>query len=313
MDYRPLGRSGLKVSALSLGSWLTYGGSVDETDAAGIIARAFDLGINMFDTADVYSGGRAEEALGRALRSLPREQIVVATKARARTWNGPLGAGLSRKHLTDSLDKSLRRLGVDYVDLYQLHAPDAETPLEETISTLHDFVRCGKVLYLGLSNFDTEQTRDALEICDRRGFERFVSSQPPYSLLRRDIEGTLMERCRREGLGLVVYSPLAQGVLTGKYKTAAARPKGTRAALHPDWMRHALTADNLARVRRLAAVAKKNRITLAQLSLAWVLRRPEVSSAIIGASSVAQLEENVKAAKVRLSAADLKAIETAVA
>src|SRR5580765_3849740 len=180
MEYRTLGNSGLKVSEVSLGSWTTYGGSVDESDAVGIVRRAFELGINLFDTADVYVRGGAERVLGKALRELPREQIVIATKCMGRVWDGPLGAGLSRKHIFDAMDQSLRRLGVDYVDLYQAHAPDKDTPIEETLEAFEDLVRAGKTRYVGFSNFDRDPAlaRDAIAMQKARGWHRFVSSQP---------------------------------------------------------------------------------------------------------------------------------------
>src|SRR5438477_2712335 len=199
MNYRRLGSTGLKVSELALGSWTTYGGTVDETDAARIVHHAFERGINFFDTADVYVRGAAERALGAALESLPREQLVIATKVMGRVWDGPLGAGLSRKHIFDAMDQSLRRLGVDYVDLYQAHAPDKDTPIEETLEAFEDLVRAGKTRYLGFSNFDRDPAlaRRAVAHQTRRGWSRFVSSQPRYSLLDRHVEKEHAAFCRR--------------------------------------------------------------------------------------------------------------------
>ena len=318
MKYRLLGSSGLKVSELSLGSWTTYGGSVDENDAVRIVHRAFDLGINLFDTADVYVKGAAEQVLGRALASLPREQLVIATKVMGRVWDGPLGAGLSRKHVFDAIDHSLRRLRVDYVDLYQAHAPDASTPIEETLGAFEDLVRAGKVRYVGFSNFDRDPrlARRAVTYQRSRGWDPFVSSQPRWNLLDRHVEKEHVAFCRRHGIGLLVYSPLAQGVLTNKYAGGAV-PAGSRATTsfaHFLESEKALTADNVAAAERFAAWgASHSMATPAQLALAWVLSRPQVSSVILGASTVEQLEENVKAAELEVSAADWRAAEAAIA
>src|SRR5262249_47074596 len=236
MNYRALGRTGLKVSEISLGSWTTYGGSVDESGTRRIVHRAFELGINLFDTADVYVRGGAERALGAAIRDLPREQLVIATKVMGRVWDGPLGAGLSRKHVFDAMDQSLRRLGVDYVDLYQAHAPDKDTPIEETLEAFEDLVRMGKTRYVGFSNFDRDPAlaKHAIAYQKQRGGSRFVSSQPRYSLVDRHVEGggrpgadgtpyreSHLDLCHANGIGMIVYSPLAQGVLTNKYAGGA--------------------------------------------------------------------------------------------
>ncbi len=316
MNYRLLGNTGLKVSELSLGSWTTYGGSVDAGDAKRIVHRAFELGINLFDTADVYVRGAAETVLGKAIESLPREQLVVATKCMGRVWDGPLGAGLSRKHMFDAMDGSLKRLKLDYVDLYQLHAPDASTPIEETLRTLEDLVRSGKTRYVGFSNFDhhPKLLAQAVAIQKARGWDRFVSSQPRYNLLEPRIESDHMPFCRRHGVGIICYSPLMQGVLTNKY-AGMTIPEGSRGAgnfKHFLEQEKALTPENVAAAERFAAwAAARGSETSSQLALAWVLRRPEISSAIIGASSVEQLEENVKAFDVKLTAAEWKAGEAA--
>lgn len=318
MNYRRLGHSGLKVSEISLGSWTTYGGSVGEADAVAIIRRAFELGVNLFDTADVYVRGAAETVLGRALRDLPREQLVIATKCMGRVWDGPLGAGLSRKHVMDAMDQSLARLGVDYVDLYQVHAPDADTPLEETLRAFEDLVRSGKARYVGFSNFDHHPAvaRRAVAIQRARGWDAFVSSQPRWNLLDRHVEREHAAFCRRHGIGMIVYSPLAQGVLTNKYAGGAV-PEGSRATT--DFGKFltsekALTPENVAAAERFAAwVTGRGLPGPAPVAIAWVLSRPQVSSAIIGATSVAQLEENLKALEVSLPAAEWRACEAAVA
>src|SRR5262245_37890323 len=225
MTYRSLGHSGLKVSEIALGSWTTYGGYVEDTDAIRIVRRAFELGINLFDTADVYVKGGAETLLGKALTGLPREQIVIATKVMGRVWDGPLGAGLSRKHIFDAMDQSLDRLGLDYVDLYQAHAPDKDAPVEETLEAFEDLVRAGKARYIGFSNFDRDPVllRRAVAYQKARGWTRFISSQPRYSLVERHVEGkgwpgvdgtkfrvSHVDFCRENGIGMLTYSPLAQ-------------------------------------------------------------------------------------------------------
>jgi aryl-alcohol dehydrogenase-like predicted oxidoreductase len=318
MNYRRLGSSGLKVSEISLGSWTTYGGSVGESEAVAIVHRAFERGINLFDTADVYVRGAAETVLGRALRDLPREQIVIATKCMGRVWDGPLGAGLSRKHVFDAMDQSLRRLGVDYVDLYQIHAPDPGTPLEETLRAFEDLVRMGKARYVGFSNFDHHPSlaKRALAIQKERGYDAFVSSQPRWNLLDRHVEREHVALCRAHGLGMLVYSPLAQGVLTNKYAGGAV-PAGSRATTEFAKFltaEKALTADNVAAAERFAAwVAGRGLPGPAPVAIAWVLSRPQVASAIIGATRVEQLEENLRALEVSLDPAAWRACEAAVA
>jgi len=319
MDYRPLGHSGLKVSAVSLGSWTTFGGSVDESTSIAIVRRAFDLGVNLFDTADVYVRGAAETVLGKALDGMPREQIVVATKVMGRVWDGPLGAGLSRKHIFDAMDQSLKRLNLDYVDLYQAHAPDKDTPIEETLEAFEDLVRMGKARYVGFSNFDHQPAlaRKAVAYQKKRGWSRFISSQPRLNMLDRHVDKEHVPFCRTNGIGMIVYSPLAQGVLTNKY-AGGAIPEGSRATtdfkhfvLEND---NAITPANVAAAERLDAWARKKGLAgAAEAALAWVLSRPQVSSAIIGATRIEQLEANVKAAEVKLSAAEWKEAEAAVA
>ena len=317
MNYRNLGRSGLKVSEIALGSWTTYGGSVEEADAIAIIRRAFELGVNLFDTADVYVRGGAELVLGKAIQGLPREQLVIATKCMGRVWDGPLGAGLSRKHIFDAMDQSLRRLGVDYVDLYQAHAPDAQTPIEETLEAFEDLVRAGKARYLGFSNFDREPAlaRQAVSIQKSRGWTRLISSQPRYSLLDRHVEKEHIEFCRANGIGMIVYSPLAQGVLTNKY--AAGRiPEGSRATTrfaHFLTNEQALTPENIAASERFAAWCAARGVDAPAVGLAWVLRCPQVSAAINGATRIAQLEQNLKALELKLSDAEWREVEAAIA
>ena len=317
MNYRSLGHSGLKVSEISLGSWTTYGGSVSGDDTRAIVHRAFEAGVNLFDTADVYVKGGAERALAGAIRDLPREQLVIATKCMGRVWDGPLGRGLSRKHIFDACDQSLRRLGLDYVDLYQFHAPDADTPIEESLRAFEDLVRMGKVRYVGFSNFDHHPAL-AVEVASlqkRHGWTRMISSQPRWSLVDRHVEAAHVAYCRRHGLGMIVYSPLAQGVLTNKY-AGGARPEGSRATgpfqnfLESE---KALTPENVAAAERLGAWCSAHGLEPAPVAIAWVLRHDVVSSAIVGATSPAQLDQNLKALEVKLSDAEWREVEAAIA
>jgi voltage-dependent potassium channel beta subunit len=310
MEYRALGRSGLRVSEVSLGSWLTLGSSVDRESTREIVHRAYDLGINFFDTADVYADGQAEEMLGQALRAIPRRYVVIASKAFFPMSEHPNDRGLSRKHLFESVEASLRRLGTDYLDLHQCHRADPSTPVEETVCAYEDLIRQGKVLYWGVSEWSGAQIAEACRIADRRIAYRPVSNQPQYSLLRRQIEAEVLPACRGEGLSQIVFSPLAQGVLSGKY-SGGTRPPGSRAAdaRRNTFMRAYLEPATLARVDRLAALANELGVSPAQLALAWCLREPGVASVIAGATRVAQLEENAKASGVRIPAELLARID----
>ena len=309
MRYRHLGKSGLRVSEVSLGSWLTLGKSVDLAAARAIVRRAFDLGINLFDTADVYARGAAEESLRQALDGLPRHQLVLATKAFFPMSGGPNDRGLSRKHLVESVDGSLRRLGTDYLDLHQCHRADPETPLDETVRAYEDLVRQGKILYWGTAEWRADEIERACLVADTHGAYRPVSNQPQYSILARRIEREVVPVCRREGLGQIVFSPLAQGVLTGKY-AGAARPAGTRAA-DPEngaFMQRFLDPDTLARVERLRPVAADAGCSLAELALAFCLREENVASVIVGATRVEQVDENARASAVTLSPETIAAV-----
>jgi aryl-alcohol dehydrogenase-like predicted oxidoreductase len=301
MQYRQLGSSGLRVSEIALGSWLTYGATVDVAGATKVVATALELGINTFDTADVYAGGAAEEALREALRGATRHKVVIATKAFFPMSEDPNDRGLSRKHLFESVDASLRRLGTDYLDLHQCHRADETVPLEETVRAYEDLIRAGKVLYWGVSEWSHEQIEAAADVADRRSAYRPISSQPQYSMLRRGIEKRVLRTCSKLGMGQIVWSPLAQGVLTGKYGTGA-RPEGTRAA-HPfqsRFMEAFLTEEMLARVEQLRPIAADLDLTMAQLAIAWVLRQTNVASAIVGATAPSQLEETAKSSGVVL-------------
>ena len=311
MEYRRLGNSGVKVSEISLGSWLTYGGSVAEEQARSCIDRAYEIGINFFDTANVYMRGAAEEIVGLALREFERDSYFLATKVYFPMGEGPNDRGLSRKHVTEQCHASLRRLGVDYIDLYQCHRYDENTPLEETLRALDDLVRQGKVLYIGVSEWTDDQISDALRIAKEMNLDRIVSNQPQYNMIQRRIEAGVIPLCEREGVGQVVFSPLAQGVLTGKYRPGDAPEEGTRAA-DPEsnrFMQQLMNEEVLSAVDELRSVASEADLSMPQLALAWVLRQDNVSSAIIGASRPEQVEDNAAASGVKLPADVLSEID----
>lgn len=312
MEYRRLGRSGVKVSELALGSWLTYGGSVDEKQSEAVIDRAYELGINFFDTANVYHRGAAEVVVGKALKKYRRDSYVLATKAFFPMGDGPNDRGLSRKHIMEQCEASLKRMGVEYIDLYQCHRYDPETPVDETLRALDDLIRQGKVLYAGVSEWSAVQINTAVHTARELGLDRIVSNQPNYSMLQRYIEKDIVPVSQEHGIGQIVFSPLAQGVLTGKYKPGQPIPEGTRAADPGSnmFIGRVLTEENLVRVERLRPIAERNGLSLAQLALAWILRLDNISSCIIGASRPEQVDENVKASGVKLSAADLQEIES---
>ena len=315
MNYRRLGRAGVKVSEISLGSWLTYGGSVGRDTAIACVHRAYELGVNFFDTANVYDRGAAETVLGQAIKEFPRDSYVLATKAFWPMGDGPNDRGLSRKHIIEQCNASLKRLGVDYVDLWQCHRYDPETPLDETLRAIDDLIRQGKVLYAGVSEWSAVQIANALHAADRMGLDRIVSNQPQYSMLERYIEPDIIPLCEREGVGQIVWSPLGQGMLTGKYKQGEAAPAGTRAASDrtAKIIGRLMTEENFARVEKLRTIANRRDISLAQLALAWILRQSNVSSAIIGASRPEQIEENVKASGVVLTPGELDEITAILA
>jgi len=300
----------LKVSEIALGSWWSFGQKTDRQTAIKCIHRAFELGINFFDTADIYAEGEAERIVGEALKDLPREQVVLATKARGRMWPGPLGEGLSRKHLFEALHASLRRLQVDYIDLYQVHWPDPDCPIDETLKALDDMVRQGKVLYVGCSNFTAAQIEEAARYAERYGITRFDSVQPRYNMFNREIEEELLPYCGRRGVGVVVYSPLAQGLLSGKYRKGQDLPAGSRWAERGlDSLYEHYGTDCLDKVEQLIGIARRLGRSLSQLALAWVLRRSEVTSAIIGATRPEQIEDNVGASGWRIPDEVLAEIE----
>lgn len=314
MEFRYLGRSGLKVSAISYGNWITHGSQIEEQAAIACVQRALELGITTFDTADVYAGTRAEGVLGRALSGVRRESIEIFTKVYWPTGKGQNNRGLSRKHILESINGSLKRLGTDYVDLYQAHRFDVETPLEETMLAFADIVRQGKALYIGVSEWTAEQITRGAQLA-RELQVPFISNQPQYSMLWRVIEQEVVPACEHEGLSQIVWSPLAQGILTGKYLPGQPPPEGSRATDElsgKNFISRWMTDNVLIKVQKLRPLADQAGLTMAQLGIAWVLQNTNVASAIVGATKPEQLDDNVKAAKVKLDATLMKAINDAL-
>jgi len=316
MDFRRLGRSGMKVSEISYGNWLTHGSQVEADQATACVREAIDVGITTFDTADVYAGTKAESVLGEALKGERREGLEIFTKVYWPTGPGQNDRGLSRKHIIESCNASLKRLQTDYVDLYQAHRFDYATPLEETLKAFDDLVRAGKVHYIGVSEWKASEIAAALKIADDMGFDRIVSSQPQYSMLWRVIEGEVVPLCEKEGIGQIVWSPIAQGVLTGKYLPGQAPPEGSRATdvnggdkMISSWMRDEV----LEKVQLLKPLAEQAGLSLAQMAVAWVLSNPNVSSAIVGATRPEQVRDNAAAAGKKLDADLLAQIDDVLA
>ena len=315
MEYRRLGTTGMYVSEISYGNWITHGSQVESEAAIKCVREALSQGITTFDTADVYANTKAEVVLAKALKGVRRESYELFTKVYWPTGPGKNDRGLSRKHIMESCHSSLKRLNTDHIDLYQLHRFDFETPLEESLSALDDLVRQGKVMYVGFSEWTAEQIARGLKVQDQRGYDRFVSSQPQYSALWRVIEAEVVPLSQREGIGQIVWSPMAQGVLTGKYLPGKKAPAGSRAtdkksgaAMISRWMKD----DVLEAVQLLKPIAESVDLSMSQLALAWVLQNPSVSSAIMGATKPAQIKDNVKASGVKLPAEVMKAIDGAI-
>jgi aryl-alcohol dehydrogenase-like predicted oxidoreductase len=314
MDFRYLGRSGLQISEITYGNWLTHGSQVENEVATQCVRAALDSGITTFDTADVYANGRAESVLGAALQGERRESLEVFTKVYWPVGPDPLGkndTGLSRKHILEGIDGSLRRLQMDYVDLYQAHRYDSFTPIEETMQAFADVVRSGKALYIGVSEWTAEQIRVAHGLAQELGIS-LISSQPQYSMLWRVIEGEVVPTCKELGLGQIVWSPIAQGVLSGKYLPGQAPPAGSRATDDKggaDTIKRLMSDDILTRVQQLKPIAADLGLTMAQLAIAWVLQNSNVSAALVGASRPEQVAENVKAAGVSIPAEVLVGID----
>lgn len=310
MKYRRLGKTGLKVSEISLGSWLTYGKTVEDNTAEKTIHKAYELGINFFDSANVYERGQGERVMAGALKEYPRESYVITTKAFWPMGEGPNDRGLSRKHVIEQANASLKRMNLDYVDIFYCHRYDPETPVEETLRAIDDLIRQGKILYAGVSEWSAAQIEEAVRVADKFLLDRIVVNQPVYNMLNRYIEKEVIPVSSKYGIGQVVFSPLAQGILTGKYKgnTIPEDSRASNAEIN-NFMKGMLTETTFNKVEQLEKIAKELAITLPSLALAWILRQPNVSSALIGASRPSQVEENVKAVEIELTSEVIEKIE----
>ena len=306
MEYRNLGRSGLQVSVVGLGT-NNFGGRIDFDATRAVVEKALDVGINLFDTSDSYGSGASEEFIGKAIQGR-RQSVVIATKFASPMGEGPMRSGGSRRWIMDAVDDSLRRLNTDYIDLYQVHRPDPSTPLEETMRALDDLVRAGKVRYLGHSNFAGWQIADAHWIAETRNLTPFISAQPSYSVMDRSIEREVVPACTRYGLGVLPYSPLASGLLTGKYRRGQAAPEGTRLAAGPMGQRM-LTDRNFDVVEKLEQFTQGRGHTVLELAIGWLASQPHVGSVIAGATKPEQVEQNVAAAAWRLDAEELAEVD----
>ncbi len=314
MEHRHLGRTGMLVSSLSYGNWLTHGSQIEQDQATACVKAALDAGITTFDTADVYAIGKAEEVLGSALKGVRRDSIEIFTKVYWPTGPNPNNRGLSRKHIMESLDASLKRLGTDHVDLLQAHRYDYATPLDETLRAFDDLVRMGKVHYIGVSEWKASEIEQALVIAKDMGLDRIVSSQPQYSLLWRVIEEEVVPTCEANGISQIVWSPLAQGVLSGKYLPGGVIPEGSRgASKDANMVSRFLNDETLTAVAAYVALCKEAGLKPAQVALAWVLRNKNVASAIVGASRPEQIAENVGALDITLEDDFVAAIEAVLA
>lgn len=297
MHYRRLGKSGLKVSEISFGSWVTFGNQVDEKGASDLIHAAFEQGVNFFDCADVYAEGKAEDLLGKAVKDIKRESLVISSKVFWPTMPGPNGRGLSRKHLTESLNTSLKRMQLDYLDLYFCHRFDPDTPIEEVVYSMNMLIQQGKILYWGTSEWEARDVARAYGIAREHNLIPPSMEQPQYNLFhQKRLELDLMPLVNELGIGLTTWSPLYQGILSGKYNESI--PEGTRAAMESmAWVKDRVTPERVARVKQLSEVAQELGITTSQLAIAWILRRKEVSAVITGATRLEQLDENLGAAE----------------
>ncbi|MDO9085512.1 MAG: aldo/keto reductase [Anaerolineaceae bacterium] len=299
MHYRRLGKSGLKVSEIALGAWITIGSQIDEKISSDLIHAAYEQGINFFDNADAYANGQAEIVMGKAIKDLPREALVISSKVFWPTMPGPNGRGLSRKHMTESLNASLKRMGVDYVDIYFCHRYDPDTPVEEVVYTMNSFIQQGKILYWGTSEWEASQITHARGIARQFNLIPATVEQPQYNMFhRKRVEEEIAPVCREFGIGLTTWSPLFFGILTGKYNDGI--PEGSRASLdNMNWIRDRITNEKIEKVKLLTALANELEITTAQLAIAWLLRRKEVSAVITGATRLEQLDENLLAAEAQ--------------
>ncbi|MBC8102718.1 MAG: aldo/keto reductase [Cytophagales bacterium] len=307
MNYRRLGRSGLTVSEICLGAWINFGGRIPDEETFAVLDAALDEGIDFFDTADVYAGGKAEEVMGRWMQGKDRRTLTIATKCRWRMWPGPNGEGAGRKHIMDACHDSLRRLQTDYLDLYQIHGPDRDTPAEETLRALDELVKAGKIRYFGWSNYDAEMIAENARLSESLGLNRAISLQNNYSMLVRGTEERANPRCAREGLGLIPYSPLAQGLLSEKYLSGEV-PTGARAEGNEGLLKR--LQEHLPTLKALGEFARARELSLSQLALAWLLHQVPMAAPIIGATRPEQVRENAKASGVKLSLEELAEIET---
>jgi voltage-dependent potassium channel beta subunit len=304
MHYRRLGRSGIKVSELSLGAWITFGNQVSDQVASDLVHTAYDHGVNFFDNADVYAKGKAEEVLGKAIKDIPRETLIISSKVFFPTMNGVNGRGLSRKHINESIHASLKRMNLDYLDIYFCHRYDPDTTVQEVVQTMDMLVRQGKVLYWGTSQWDSFHLIRAIAFAKQNGLIPPMVEQTKYNLLyRKRVEYDLEPICREYGIGLTTYSPLSGGLLSGKYNDGI--PESSRAKMDDMvWLQHEINSDNISKVRQLTKIARGIGATTAQLAIAWLLRRKDVSSVIIGASRLEQLDENLAAADFKEKISD---------
>jgi voltage-dependent potassium channel beta subunit len=311
MHYRRLGRTGIKVSEISLGAWVTFGAQISDKTSVELVKEAYDAGVNFFDNADVYAKGRAEEALGLAVKDIPRETLVISSKVFFPTFEGVNGRGLSRKHITESIHASLRRLGLDYLDIYYCHRHDPDTTVEEVVQTMDILVRQGKILYWGTSEWDVLHLTQAITYAHDNGLIPPAVEQPKYNLMNRSrVENDLAPLCQEFGIGLTTFSPLNNGILSGKYNDGI--PEGSRATLEEmAWLQDRITPETIEKTKALTGIAGSLGATTAQLAIAWVLRRKDVSSVITGATSMEQLDENLASAELEDKLTDevLDAIE----
>ena len=314
MKYRRLGRSGLKVSEISLGSWLTFGKTVDANVASETIHKAYELGINFFDSANVYERGEGERILAKSLKDYKRESYVISTKAFWPMGDGPNDRGLSRKHIIEQVHASLKRMDLDYVDIFYCHRYDHETPVDETLRAIDDLTRQGKILYAGVSEWSAAQIQEAVSVADKYLLDRIIVNQPQYNMFHRDIEDEIIQVSDKNGISQVVFSPLAQGVLTGKYKGGQI-PSGSRGANEKvnTWVKQIINDIVLTKLDRLEEIADAIEVTLPELALAWILRQPNVASTLVGASNPEQITANVSASNVVLSFETLQRIEQVLA
>ena len=306
MKYRRMSKSGLKISEISLGAWLTYGGTVAEKKAAPIIRSAVESGINFIDIADIYSNGEAEKIVGKTIKDYKRSDLVISSKLFWPMSENINDRGLSRKHIMEAVESTLKRIGIDSLDIYFCHRFDPETEIEETVRAMDDLVHQGKVLYWGTSVWEADQIDKATEDAVRHNAYLPSVEQPRYNMLDRHIESEILPTCKNHGMGLTVWSPLGQGLLTGKYNDGA--PKGSRGATSM-WLKPSLTDDNIAKVKKLTGLADTIEITMSQMSLAWILKNDDITCAIIGATSVDQLQENIKASDIELDNETMEKIE----